>query len=368
MTDVTGERFIPEEAGGELIEAEHVARYALAAQLAPGRRVLDAACGVGWGTQWLMRAGAASASGLDISPEAVADAKKRAPEAEFVEGDLASLPWDDGAFDLVVCFETLEHVVKQAESLNELARVLAPDGVLMVSSPNPRVYPPGNPFHVHELAPEDLLEQVGRRLPHHELWYQHTQIASVLVNEDALLPGEARSIDACVVTPLGPGSDMYSLVVASRNPLPTLRPFIACAPSNLYFMLEERELLLEKIDGLEHDREDYVQEREDFIHEREVLHREREALRRQRERTALLLLEAEQRLARQPSAELDAAVDRVVEKQLHKAITELNQTVEDLNRMVSERSSEINALRSSTSWRVTAPLRTLSTIARRLRT
>lgn len=346
MTEATGERFVPEAEGGELIEAEHVARYALAAQLASGRRVLDAGCGVGWGTQWLIRAGAASASGLDISAEAIADAKRRVPEGEFVEGDLASLPWDDGAFDLVVCFEALEHVVTQAETLDELVRVLAPDGVLMVSSPNPRVYPPGNPFHVHELTPEELLEEVGRRLPHQELWYQHPQIASVLVKEQALVTGAAKTVDASVVAPLGPGTDMYALVIAGRGVLPGLRPFIACAPSNLHFLLEEREVLLQTIDALE---------------------QEREALRRQRERTALLLLETEQRLARQPSTEVDVAVDRVVEELAHEVNEQLHEAIEHLNRMVGDLSAEIVALRSSTSWRVTAPLRMASMAARRLR-
>lgn len=358
MSDGNGEPLTPAVTG--LMEAKHVARYALAAQLAPGRRVLDAACGAGRGTWWLMRAGAASASGVDISAEAVAHAKDRAPQAEFIKGDLASLPWDDGAFDLVVCFEALEHVVAQRESLEELARVLAPDGVLMLSSPDPRVYPPGQPFHGHQLTPKELLEEVGQRLPHKELWYQHTQFASVLAKDEVLIPGEAWNVDACVVTRLGPGTDMYSLVVASRGALPTLRPFVACAPSNLHFMLEEREVLLQRIEGLEH-------ERQALLHEREILIPEREALRRQRERTALLLLEAEQRLAHQPSAELDVNVDRVVEEQLHQTAKELRETIDGLNGIIADRSTEIAALRSSRSWRITAPIRTLSAIARRLR-
>ena len=46
--EATGERFIPEVMGDQLIAAEHVARYALAARLVEGKRVLDGGCGVGW--------------------------------------------------------------------------------------------------------------------------------------------------------------------------------------------------------------------------------------------------------------------------------------------------------------------------------
>ena len=84
-------------------------RYRLAAQLAPGRRVLDAGSGEGYGTAILAAAGAASAVGIDLDEESVAHARERYGPM-FQAADAADLPFDDASFDLVVCFETIEHL------------------------------------------------------------------------------------------------------------------------------------------------------------------------------------------------------------------------------------------------------------------
>ena len=141
----SGERFVPEAMGGQLIEAEHHARYRHAAQLVAGRSVLDAGCGVGWGSALLAHAGAARVTGLDIDAGALADATGRTDAATFVRGDLMDLPFADASFDVVVCFEAIEHVLGPLLALDELRRVLAPDGVLTVSSPNPGDLSRGEP-------------------------------------------------------------------------------------------------------------------------------------------------------------------------------------------------------------------------------
>jgi SAM-dependent methyltransferase len=409
MTEPTGERFIPEAMGGQLIEAEHVARYALAAQLARGRRVLDAACGVGWGTGLLLAAGASGASGFDLDADAVADARRRVPLAHFVQGDLTRLPWADRAFDLVVCFEALEHVAGQEQTLDELARVLAPDGLLLVSSPNPRVYPAGNPFHVHELGPEELLEAVGDRLPNVTLWAQHTQIASVLAPDGALAPGANHEVLARVVSPLRAGGDPYSMVVAGRGPLPALLPLVSCAPSEQLLHLEaladrlahEGVLMADNEQRVRTEREAILSDRVMLLHhlteqqaagaalEAQVAHlvQVREALRREREHTAALLLETEQQLAtalstaQQEEAEADIvqAEYDIVETELREVGRQLEDEVAGLRSsmtavvhqhedeaaaihramtgMVQELEDVVADLRASTSWRVTAPLR-----------
>jgi 2-polyprenyl-3-methyl-5-hydroxy-6-metoxy-1,4-benzoquinol methylase len=353
--ETTGERFIPETMGGQLIEAEHVVRYALAAQLAPGRRVLDAGCGVGWGTEMLLTAGAASATGLDLSDGAIADARRRVPDAQFVQGNLRQLPWDDGAFDLVVCFEALEHVDAQEQTLDELVRVLASDGFLLVSSPNPRVYPPGNPFHLHEFTPEELVEAIEGRLSSVALWNQHSQIASILVQKGRLSVGETHTVLARAVSPLEAGSDPYSLVIAGRASLPSLPPVLGFAPSDQLLHLEAASaLLFEERERLSDDQTRVREEREWILAERSKMILEIDQLRRERERIGLLLLESEQELAVARAA-----------APLQVWTSEQEQIVGMLTAQVADLQHESARLQQSTSWRVTAPLRALSRLRSR---
>ena len=107
---------------GEVVHAEHLARYQVAAQLAESRRVLDAACGEGYGTSLLVAAGAKSVVGIDSDARAVAHARRRYPGPDFIQGDVRQLPLERGAFDLVVSFETIEHVAEPEVVLDELGR------------------------------------------------------------------------------------------------------------------------------------------------------------------------------------------------------------------------------------------------------
>ena len=241
------ERFVPEQMGGTLIEAEHQARYRLALNLVPGQRVLDAGCGVGWGSELLRLAGAESVVGVDLSEEALADARRRAPECEFVPGDLQKLPFPDGGFDVVVCMEALEHTEDTGGTLDELARVLRPDGVLLVSSPNPGVYEAGNPFHLHELTSDELHHELASRFPHTRLLRQYRLLASAVLADGqrvaaALEPFELQGLS---VARLAPGAETYSVVVASHAELPELRPWAALAPATELTDLagERREIL-----------------------------------------------------------------------------------------------------------------------------
>ena len=226
------ERFVPEEMGGRLIEAEHQVRYRLAVDLVPGRRVLDAGCGVGWGSELLRLAGAASVVGVDISEEALADARRRAPECEFVPGDLEKLPFPDHEFDVVVCIEALEHTEDTDGTLDQLVRVLSPDGVLLVSSPNPGVYEAGNPFHLHELTADELHRGLAARFPHTRLLRQHRLLASVVFADDSVpAPLDAFELHGLGVAALKPGAETYSLVVASNAELPEIPPWAALSPA-----------------------------------------------------------------------------------------------------------------------------------------
>jgi SAM-dependent methyltransferase len=142
---------------------EHRSRYLLAGAYAPGMRVLDAACGSGFGSQMLQAAGARQVVAVDVSAEALAGASARfgSRGVHFLRANLASLPFPSASFDLVVSMETIEHVIEPRRVLAEFARCLRPDGRLVLSTPNRDFRPtadgrPGNPHHLREYSPAEL--------------------------------------------------------------------------------------------------------------------------------------------------------------------------------------------------------------------
>ncbi len=229
----TGERFLP-GCVGEIVY-EHWHRYAFATRLAAGRRVLDVACGEGYGSALLSRESTFTL-GVDISVEAVAHAHERYSRSgtcAFVRGSCDRLPVASGTFDLIVSFETIEHVDADAQRamLGEFARVLAPGGSVLLSSPNKALYSDvnsvKNEFHVNELYRGDLAQLLDLHFPA-RIWFgQKIQCVSAIWSEQ-----ESRvSYEAWELSPEGlrpyPGPEpMYYLVAAAHRPedLPRANP------------------------------------------------------------------------------------------------------------------------------------------------
>ncbi len=165
---VTIERF-SQQAGWSppWIRHEHIGRYQWACTLIDGCRVIDAACGTGYGSKMMIDAGALAVDAFDVSTEAVEEAKAVQGETEtlrFATADVTKLPVDDHSCDAYVSFETIEHVDDDHALLAEAARVLKPGGKFICSTPNRNLLDPGtsiddrpfNPFHVREYTPEEF--------------------------------------------------------------------------------------------------------------------------------------------------------------------------------------------------------------------
>ena len=204
----TGERFVPELNGA--IWAEHWHRYCAVAPLAAGRRVLDAACGEGYGSDYLATF-AQQVTGVDVSDAAARHARERYRRSNlrFVAASVAALPMADASVDLVVSFETIEHLAQQAEMLAEFRRVLAPGGALVLSSPNKPVYSGSgafhNEYHVKELTRSELEDLLRCDFPR-QRWYRQRPFArSTMWRDDA---SAARLIDLPA---------MYFVVVCGAN-------------------------------------------------------------------------------------------------------------------------------------------------------
>lgn len=185
VLEFTGERFTPECV--REIWYEHMHRYAFAQPLARGLRVLDAACGEGYGAA-LLADGASQVLGLDIAPEAIAHARARYATRDNLRFEVAdctaleALP--AGSFDLITSFETLEHVQAQERMLDGFARLLAPGGLLLVSTPDKRTYTDlsgaVNPFHVRELYRDEFEAMLGARFAAFRLFGQKLLFQSAL--------------------------------------------------------------------------------------------------------------------------------------------------------------------------------------------
>jgi SAM-dependent methyltransferase len=259
----TGERFLPEVRGA--IWYEHWHRYAVVAPLAAGKRVLDAASGEGYGSFLLARA-AASVVGVDVSAAAIAHARQRYAQANltFVAASVTALPLPDASIDLVVSFETIEHLTGQASMLAEFRRVLAADGVLVISSPNRPVYNEGgevdNHFHVRELDRDELAALLAPQFPA-QAWYAQRVIAqsALWAEGPATAPNAFLALAADAVhADKAPAPPMYFIVVAAAAgivlpALPALSLFddgeLALWHDYARTLLREKQLYWEEIDA-----------------------------------------------------------------------------------------------------------------------
>lgn len=334
--DLTGgvdgvpERFVPEQMKGDLAEAEHLCRYWWISDIVAGQRVLDAGCGVAFGTALMAEAGATEVVGVDIAGPVLEAVESTMPEAvTLTTADVRDLPFPADSFDVVVCYEVIEHVVERERVLDELRRVVTEGGVISVSSPNRTAYVPGNPHHVHEFEPAELREVLEGRFAHVALYRQHDFAGSVVLAEsdldrtgrDSLSAGSTGKTET-----LEREGETYILALASNRPLPTPRAS-ACLSSPL-----EVRRWVEHFDS----QQEILRAQAEALTELELTRRERQVL-------ALRLTECEQALGGQIALEHELArttADR-----------------DELRAQLDGTGAIVASMASSVSWRVTAPLR-----------
>lgn len=137
------------------VTVEHLHRYSLARFFIKDKIVLDIASGEGYGS-YLMAKSAKKVIGVDIDQEAIdlSSTKYKNENLSFLRGSTDLIPLDDNSVDVLISFETIEHHDKHHEMFIEIKRVLKPDGILIMSSPDKKYYSDlnkNNPFHVKEL-------------------------------------------------------------------------------------------------------------------------------------------------------------------------------------------------------------------------
>ncbi|WP_163852958.1 methyltransferase domain-containing protein [Paenibacillus elgii] len=152
---------------------EHLQRYQLACQFVKDKIVLDAACGAGYGSKMMQSAGAKFVLGVDISEESLQNALKTygGSNVDFIYGDVNKLPFENESFDIVVSFETIEHVESGSKWIEESSRVLKEDGLFLVSTPNRMISNPGlyfveqpvNPYHKYEYTASEFIGELLKK-------------------------------------------------------------------------------------------------------------------------------------------------------------------------------------------------------------
>jgi len=230
---LTGEFLVPGESDRRT-EEDHRERYSFASRFANGKEVVDIACGVGYAGPILLGAGAKEYLGVDINKSLVEEASRSygTDTIHYAHGDICDYQ-PAHLFDLVLCFETVEHVGNYKRALANIRDMLRDDGLLIVSSPNrPVTSPkakrledkPSNEFHTQEFTIEELVQELrgagfgvddgaiyGQRL---SFRYAKNRGIRRLAR---FLFGDPRERSSPRVTPVGRKTPRYFLIVAQKS-------------------------------------------------------------------------------------------------------------------------------------------------------
>lgn len=197
------ERFYPTKR--DISYYEHFHRYLLAKFYVEGKKVLDIACGEGYGSHFLSQK-AKNVTAVDVDSATIEAAKQKYVNNNltYLLGDINELDFEDKVFDVIVCYETIEHVHDPYKAFNNLKRVLKDDGILIISTPNKAVYSDEkhfvNPFHIKEFYYKEYLDLLRTRfesvhiygqrvLRGSYIWDVEVQEKSVdMLNEGSFLP------------------------------------------------------------------------------------------------------------------------------------------------------------------------------------
>ncbi|HEY2180653.1 MAG TPA: glycosyltransferase [Solirubrobacteraceae bacterium] len=232
LIEWTGERCVPWAPDVQVVY-EHFHRYLWAARLVGDKRVLDLGSGEGFGAAILADA-AREVVGVDVDERTVEHANLNwsSPTVSFVRGSALDLStFENGSFDAVVAFEIIEHLTDQSQMLAEVSRVLASDGILIVSTPDRRMYSEAsaqeNPFHERELSYQEFSSLLGETFANTALWGQRTITGSHLrATEPPREDAPAAQSDFFIERAgeewrvAGPPAAVYLVAVASDAQLP----------------------------------------------------------------------------------------------------------------------------------------------------
>lgn len=237
----TGERLHPEINGQ--IAIEHLHRYALASDFVKGKKILDVASGEGYGS-YILSKYATSVVGVDISQDAVKHAsdKYKNNNLSYVLGSADALPLNANEFDVVVSFETIEHLIDHQAMLSEIKRVLKPGGILIISSPDKEKYTDDtnheNEYHLKELYFDEFKKLIKDNFKNSFFYLQSFSIGSFIYKEEANKGLSCFTGDFNEINKFPLPSHLYNLAIASDSDLNDME-ISFFEGKDLYFKIED---------------------------------------------------------------------------------------------------------------------------------
>jgi 2-polyprenyl-3-methyl-5-hydroxy-6-metoxy-1,4-benzoquinol methylase len=206
---------------------EHLHRYALVKGLVKDKVILDIACGEGYGSNLLAQE-AKLVIGVDIDKETVkaAQGKYKKKNLTYQVGSTSNIPCEDNFFDIVVSFETIEHHNEHEQMIAEIKRVLKPEGILIISTPDKKQYSDipnyQNPFHIKEMYEKEFKALIKNNFQNQIFLQQQPIYGSLIINEAlnsnwTSFKGNYQNINACIFE-----NGVYIIAIASDASLQNL--------------------------------------------------------------------------------------------------------------------------------------------------
>jgi len=213
-----GERMVPEIHEGLLIYSEHYIRYIAGQELVKGKTVLDIASGSGYGTKILAET-AKKVYGVEIDKKSVEYAQNKygASNIEFKVGDGENIPLPNESVDVVITYETIEHIKNYKKFVEEMSRVLKKDGLAIVSTPNDLEFAEGNHFHLHEFAEKELNYLLKNKFKNIKSYYQATWKYVALGSKDELNASQLMNKTILNHAPVKPKEYLYFYLLCSNR-------------------------------------------------------------------------------------------------------------------------------------------------------
>ena len=257
----TGERFVPAD---NLLEDEigyeHLHRYYAATKLVKDKDVLDLASGEGFGSA-ILAVHANSVAGVDIDEESIRWAAekytKSFPRLSFSQGSAAAIPFANHSFDVVISFETIEHlnIAAQEQFMQEIKRVLRNGGLLIMSTPDKKNYSDRykheNSFHIKEFYREEFIQFVNNHFANAAFFDQGYEVVSVISNPAA---EKEDTISLYSWKEKNTRERKYIIAVASDSALPLYsNAFSSIVPEtdkDFLFLMDRLILMNEEIESL----------------------------------------------------------------------------------------------------------------------